>query len=103
MALACSGMMFGDVNGWGLAVEAATNEIAQTQFPETKQESWDGRLEVFDGLTMSTSSHLRQVVGEDTLYGTADTFIDHPHSPEMVNWYTDYQAVNVDRAKKLFS
>lgn len=90
------------INGYGLAVEAATTQIAQQQFPETKHETWDGRLALFDGLTMNSDVRLREVVGEDTLYGTTQTFIDHPHSQEMVDWYANFQEVNVDRAKKLF-
>lgn len=90
------------INGWGLAVEAATNEIAQTQFPETKHEHWDGRLSMFDGLTMNSDAHLREVIGEDTIYGGSQLFIDHPHSQDMVDWYSTYAEVNVERAKKLF-
>ncbi|AEV89732.1 hypothetical protein OBP_295 [Pseudomonas phage OBP] len=90
------------INGYGLAVEAATTQIAHEQFPETKQETWDGRLGLFDGLTMNSDIRLREVVGEDTLFGTTQTFIDHPHSQDMVNWYSNFQEVNADRAKKLF-
>jgi hypothetical protein len=90
------------INGYGLAVEAATTKIAHEQFPETKQEIWDGRLAMFDGLTMNSDVRLREVVGEDTLFGTTQTFIDHPHSQDMVNWYAQFQEVNADRAKKLF-
>jgi len=90
------------INGYGLAVEAATTEIAHTQFPETKHESWDGRLEFYQGLTFNSDARLREVVGEDTLYGTTQTFIDHPHNQDMVNWYAEFRDVNVARATKLF-
>lgn len=90
------------INGEGLAVEAATFQIAQEQFPETKQEHWDGRLQLFDGLTFNSDTRLREVVGEDTFYGTTQTFIDHPHSQEMVDWYTTFRDTNAERAKKLF-
>ena len=90
------------VNGYGLAVEAATTQIAHEQFADTKQERWDGSLKAFDGLTFNSDVRLREVVGEDTIYGSAETFIDHPHSVEMVTWYSDFAAVNEERAKKLF-
>lgn len=90
------------VNGYGLAVEAAVSNIAHDQFADTKQEIWDGRLALFDGLTMNSDTRLREVVGEETLFGTTQTFVDHPHSQDMVNWYSSFQEVNVERAKKLF-
>lgn len=90
------------INGLGLAVEAATTEIAHDQFGETKQEVWDGRLELFQGLTFNSDARLREVVGEDTIFGGTQTFIDHPHSEEMVAWYSDYRETNIARAKKLF-
>lgn len=90
------------INGTGLAVEAATYEIGIEQFPETKQETWDGRLELFDGLTFNSDVRLREVVGEDTLYGQTETFIDHPHSQDMVDWYGSFRDLNIERAKKLF-
>ncbi|KAB3419083.1 hypothetical protein F9Z84_06135 [Escherichia coli] len=90
------------INGLGLAVEAATTEIAHDQFPESKQEIWDGRLELFPGLTVNSDARLREVVGEDTIFGSTQTFIDHPHSEEMVAWYSDFRETNIERAKKLF-
>lgn len=92
----------GLVNGYGLAVEAATAQIAHDQYEETKQEAWDGRLAVFDGLTMNSDARLRETVGEDVMFGTTQTFIDHPHEQEMVDWYSKFQASNVERAQKLF-
>lgn len=90
------------INQTGLAVEAATFQIAQDQFPETKQEAWDGRLEMFEGLTFNSDVRLREVVGEETLYGTTQTFIDHPHSQEMVDWYSSFRDRNVELATNLF-
>lgn len=90
------------VNGYGLAIEAATTQIAHEQFKDTKIERWDGSLKAFDGLTFNSDVRLREVVGEDTMFGVAETFIDHPHSVEMVTWYSDFAAVNEERAKKLF-
>jgi hypothetical protein len=90
------------INGLGLAVEAATTEIAHNQFADTKQETWDSRLSVFDGLTMNADVRLRETVGEDTIYGGSQLFIDHPHSQDMVDWYSTYSESNVERAKKLF-
>lgn len=90
------------INQTGLAVEAATFQIAQQQFPETKQEAWDGRLELFEGLTVNSDVRLREVVGEETLYGTTQTFIDHPHSQEMVDWYSTFRDRNVELATNLF-
>lgn len=90
------------VNGYGLAVEAATTQIAHDQFADTKVERWDGHLKAFDGLTFNSDVRLREVIGEDTIYGAAETFIDHPHSVDMVTWYSDFAAVNEERAKKLF-
>ncbi|QZA70753.1 hypothetical protein AH04_280 [Erwinia phage AH04] len=90
------------INGWGLAVEAATNEIAHTQFPETKQESWDGRLSLFDGLTMNADARLKETIGDDTIFGGTQLFIDHPHSQDMVDWYSTFTETNIERAKKLF-
>ena len=90
------------INRTGLAVEAATFQIAQEQFPETKQEAWDGRLEMFPGLTFNSDVRLREVVGEETLYGTTQTFIDHPHSQEMVDWYSSFRDRNVELATNLF-
>lgn len=90
------------INQTGLAVEAATTQIAAEQYPETKQESWDGRLSMFDGLTFNSDARLREIVGEETLYGTTQTFIDHPHSQDMVNWYSNFRDVNIARATKLF-
>lgn len=90
------------INGTGLAVEAATMQIGQEQFPETKIERWDGQLKAFDGLTFNSDVRLREVVGEDTMFGVCETFIDHPHSTAMVEWYSDFSSVNQDRAKKLF-
>lgn len=90
------------INGWGLAVEAATTEIAHTQFPDTKLESWDGRLSLFDGLTMNADVRLKEVVGEETIFGGSQLFIDHPHSQDMVDWYSNFTEKNVERAKKLF-
>lgn len=90
------------INGYGLAVEAATSQIAHDQFADTKQETWDGRLALFDGLTMNSDIRLREVVGEDTLYGTTQTFIDHPHSQDMINWYANFREIDQDRARKLF-
>lgn len=90
------------INGWGLAVEAATTEIAHAQFPETKHEAWDGRLNLFEGLTMNADVRLKETIGEDTLFGKNQLFIDHPHSQEMVDWYSTFTETNADRAKKLF-
>lgn len=90
------------INGYGLAVEAATFEIGQSQFPETKIEAWDGRLNMFEGLTINSDVHLRDVVGEDTIYGATQTFIDHPHSQEMVDWYSSFRDRNVELATNLF-
>lgn len=90
------------INGLGLAVEAATTKIAHEQFPETKQEIWDGRLSVFDGLTMNADIRLRETVGEDTIYGNSQLFIDHPHSQDMVDWYSTFSESNAELAKKLF-
>lgn len=92
----------GLVNGYGLAIEAATTQIAHDQFTDTKQERWDGSLKAFDGLTFNSDVRLREVVGDDTIFGAAETFIDHPHSVEMVTWYSDFATVNEERAKKLF-
>lgn len=60
------------VNGYGLAVEAATTQIAHDQFADTKQERWDGQLKAFDGLTFNSDVRLREVVGEDTLFGVSE-------------------------------
>lgn len=90
------------VNGYGLAVEAATSQIAHDQFGDTKHEIWDGRLEVFEGLTMNSDIRLRETVGEDVMFGITQTFVDHPHSQEMVDWYSKFQASNTERAQKLF-
>lgn len=90
------------INGYGLAVEAATFEIGQNQFPETKIEAWDGRLNMFEGLTINSDVHLREVVGEDTIYGATQTFIDHPHTQEMVDWYSSFRDRNVELATNLF-
>lgn len=90
------------INGYGLAVEAATTQISHDQFGETKQEIWDGRLELFPGLTFNSDSRLREVIGEETLFGTTQTFIDHPHSQQMVDWYSTFRDENIERAKKLF-
>lgn len=90
------------INGYGLAVEAATFQLGHDQFPETKHETWDGRLEMFQGLTINSDVHLREVVGEDTLFGNTQTFIDHPHSQDMVDWYSSFRDSNMERAKKLF-
>uniref|UniRef100_A0AAU8L184 Uncharacterized protein n=1 Tax=Pantoea phage Survivor TaxID=3232176 RepID=A0AAU8L184_9CAUD len=90
------------INGFGLAVEAATTELAHDNFADTKIERWDASLKLFDGMTMNSDVRLREVVGEDTIYGSAETFIDHPHSQEMVSWYSDFSSVNEERAKKLF-
>lgn len=90
------------INSLGLAVEAATTQIAHDQFGDTKQEIWDGRLEMFPGLTFNSDARLREVVGEDTIFGGTQTFIDHPHSQEMVAWYSDFRESNIERAKKLF-
>lgn len=92
----------GLINGYGLAVEAATTEIAHSQFPETKQEIWDGRMSLFDGLTMNADVRLKEVIGEDTIYGGSSLFIDHPHTQEMVDWYSTFAETNATRAKKLF-
>lgn len=90
------------INGFGLAVEGAVNEIAHDHFADTKHETWDGRLSLFDGLTMNADVRLKEVVGEDTIYGGSQLFVDHPHSQDMVNWYSEFAASNVERAKKLF-
>lgn len=90
------------INRTGMAVEAATFQIAKEQFPETKVEAWDGRLELFEGLTVSSDVHLREVVGEDTIYGATQTFIDHPHAQEMVDWYSAFRDRNVELATNLF-
>jgi hypothetical protein len=90
------------INGYGLAVEAATFQIAHDQFGETKQEHWDGRLGLFDGLTFNSDTQLRDVIGEDTIFGGSQTFIDHPHSQEMIDWYGTFRETNIERAKKLF-
>lgn len=90
------------INQTGLAVDAATVQIGIEQYPETKQESWDGRLALFEGLTFNSDVRLREVVGEETIYGATQTFIDHPHSQEMVDWYSSFRDVNIERATKLF-
>lgn len=90
------------INGLGLAVEAAATEIAHTHFPETKHETWDARLSLFDGLTMNADIRLKETVGEDTVFGGSSLFIDHPHTQEMVDWYSTFTEKNVERAKKLF-
>lgn len=90
------------INQTGLAVEAATTQISHDLFAETKHEHWDGRLELFSGLTFNADSHLREVVGEETLFGGSQLFVDHPHSQEMVDWYSNFSTVNAERAKKLF-
>lgn len=90
------------INGYGLAVEGATNELAHTHFPDSKHETWDGRLQLFEGMTINSDVRLREVVGEETLYGTTQTFIDHPHSQEMVDWYSGFRDRNVELAQTLF-
>lgn len=90
------------INQTGLAVEAATFQIGQDQFADTKQETWDGRLEMFEGLTFNSDVRLREVIGEETLYGTTQTFIDHPHTQEMVDWYSSFHDRNVELATALF-
>lgn len=90
------------VNGYGLAVEAATFEIGQNQFADTKIEAWDGRLAMFEGLTINSDARLREVVGEDTIFGATQTFIDHPHSQDMVDWYSAFRDRNVELATNLF-
>lgn len=90
------------INGLGLAVEVATANIAAEQYPETKEEAWDSRLELFPGLTFNSDARLREVVGEDTVFGTTQTFIDHPHSEELVGWYSEFREANIARATKLF-
>lgn len=92
----------GVINGYGLAVERAVTEIGHQQFADTKHETWDGRLALFEGLTMNADVRLREVIGEDTIYGGSQLFIDHPHTQEMVDWYSNYQESNAERAKKLF-
>lgn len=90
------------INAWGLAVEAATTEIAHEQFPETKHEAWDGRLNLFEGLTMNADVRLKETIGKDVFFGKNQLFIDHPHSQEMVDWYSTFTETNADRAQKLF-
>lgn len=90
------------INGYGLAVEAATTQIAHDQFGETKHETWDGRLAMFDGLTINSDVHLREVIGDETIFGGTQTFVDHPHSQEMIDWYASFRDTNAERAKKLF-
>jgi hypothetical protein len=90
------------INQTSLAVEAATSQIAHEQFPETKHESWDGRLELFPGLTFNSDTHLREVVGDATIFGGTQTFVDHPHSQEMVDWYSAFRDRNNELATKLF-
>lgn len=90
------------INGTTLAVQAATAEIGHNQYPESKIEAWDGRLEMFDGLSISSDVRLREEVGEETVYGTSQTFVSYPHSQEMVTWFADLQTTNQERIKKLF-
>lgn len=92
----------GVINGYSLAVEAATNDLAHTHYADTKHEIWDGRLALFDGLTINSDSRLREVVGEETLYGTTQTFVDFPHDQEMVDWYSAFRDRNVELATNLF-
>lgn len=90
------------INQSSLAVEAATFELGTTHFADTKHEAWDGRLELAPGVIINSSAHLREVVGEDTLYGTTQSYVDHPHSQDMVDWYASFRDTNMERAKKLF-
>jgi hypothetical protein len=90
------------INGGSLAVLAATDEINHQQFGETKHEHWTGRLEVCDGVTINVDSRGREVIGEDTLYGTSQVFVDYPHTQDMVDWYSNYAGVNAERFQKLF-
>lgn len=89
-------------NQTSLAVGAATSEIAAEQYPETKQVNWTGRLELCEGLIFNTDVHLKETVdGKDT-FGITQTYVDHPHSQEMIEWYSTFQDTNQARAQALF-
>ena len=90
------------LNQTGLAVEAAVTNIGYDQFEETKIENWDGRLELIPGVVINSSTQMKEVVEDVTTFGNSQTFIDHPHSPELVNWYSNFADTNVERVKKLF-
>lgn len=90
------------LNNTQLAVEVATNQIAAEQYPETKHEAWDSRLDLYGIATVASDVRLREEVEGQASFGISTSSLCHPFSDEATNWYGDWVATNAARAEALF-
>lgn len=90
------------INQMSVASDLALGQISNTQYPDSKQTKWTSELQLVDGLKISSGYQVQEVVGEETLYGIGETFVDYTYSEELSNFHTEFAQINADRAAELF-
>ena len=91
------------INQASVAMEGAVSELAIQHYPDAKLDKWDGSLDL-GCLTLSAGIQLQeQLEGQDTIYGTTQSFVDYQFQEELNNWYGEFAATNKVRAAALFA
>lgn len=90
------------INQMSVASDLALGQISNEQYPDSKQAKWTSELQLVDGLKISSGYQVQEVVGEETLYGISETFVDYNYGEELSAFHSEFAQINADRAAELF-
>ncbi|WNV45944.1 hypothetical protein [Aeromonas phage AerS_266] len=90
------------INQMSVASDVALGQISNEQYPDSKQTKWSSELQLVDGLKISSGYQVQEVVGEETLYGIGETFVDYNYGEDLSAFHAEFAQINADRAAELF-
>lgn len=89
-------------NDLSVLTETATAQIARDQFASNdKLTTLDGTLNL-GAFSINSQHHLKQQVGEESLFGLSTTAIDYVHTTEAADWLETQRKASGELAEKLF-